>query len=96
MLDNEVTELGDYTWTIPENSINAVKKDGTQVTNTGINFCWSIRKSGGVSEAFAEDVTSFNVYSADGVAILKGATRDELNTLGKGLYIINGRTFIIR
>ncbi len=96
VLDNEVTELGDYTWTIPENSINAVKKDGTQVTNTGINFCWSIRKSGGVSEAFAEDVTSFNVYSADGVAILKGATRDELNTLGKGLYIINGRTFIIR
>lgn len=95
-LDEEVKEIGDYTWTIPENSINAVKKDGTQVINTAINFVWSIRETGGVSDAFADDVTSFDVYSAEGVAILKGATREELNALGKGLYIINGRTFIIR
>lgn len=96
VLDNEMKEVGDYTWTIPENSINAEKQDGTQVINKSMNFCWSIRQTGGVSEAFADDVKSFDVYSIDGAAILKDATRDQINTLGKGLYIINGRTFIIR
>lgn len=96
-LDSEVTEKGDYTWTIPENSINAVKKDGTQVINNAIQFFWSIRENGsGVADSFADDVNSFDVYNAQGICILKNATRDQLKTLAKGLYIINGKTFIIR
>lgn len=95
-LDNKITEPGDYTWSIPENSILAVKKDGTQVLNKPINFFWSVRTSDSVAESFSDDVTEFNVYDLNGVCILKNGSREELNSLGKGIYVINGKTFILR
>lgn len=94
-LNSPVTEVGDYTWLIPENSIRATKNDGTQVLGKAMTFFWSIRKTG-VVDTVLEDETVFNVYTIGGVCVIRNGNRDDLKSLEKGIYIINGKTFIFR
>lgn len=96
LLDETVKEKGDYSWTIPENSFVVTKNDGTQVLSTAMKFFWSIRGGSDVAEAFSEDVTLFTVYDANGVCVLKDGSREDLKKLGKGMFIINGKSFILR
>lgn len=94
-LENPVTEQGDYTWLIPANSIRCTKTDGTQVLNTAMTFFWSIRNTGIVDTVLEED-TVFNVYTIGGVCIIRNGSREDLKSLERGMYIINGKTFIFR
>lgn len=94
-LDAAVTEVGDYTWIIPAESIFAVKKDGSQVVGNEMKFFWSIRNSG-VAENICEDDATVTVYDMNGVCILNEAAHEELAKLPKGVYIINGKTFILK
>lgn len=94
-LDAAVTEVGDYTWIIPAESIYAVKKDGSQVVGAEMKFFWSIRNSG-VAENICENDATVTVYDMNGVCILNEAAHEELAKLPKGVYIINGKTFILK
>lgn len=50
----------------------------------------------GVGEFEAADNGKYNVYTIDGKVVLKNAEADQLKSLDKGLYIINGKKTIIR
>ena len=42
------------------------------------------------------DETLGNVYSINGILVKKNATKSELNTLKKGIYIVNGKKVIVK
>ncbi|MDE5929532.1 MAG: hypothetical protein K2H03_03525, partial [Muribaculaceae bacterium] len=94
-LNEEVTEIGDYTLEVPAESIVCVKDDNTQVMAAATAFYWSIRNSGAVSVGMDAD-DSYNVYDLNGVCIVKNGSVEDLDNLAKGVYIINGKKFIIR
>lgn len=96
VLDNEVTEVGDYTWYIPSGAVDGTKNDGTQVMGNAMTFFWSIRESGVVTPVGDGADTQFTVYTLDGTLVMDKVNANELNRLGKGVYVINGRTYIIR
>lgn len=50
----------------------------------------------GVGEFEAADNGKYNVYTLDGKVVLKNAEADQLKSLNKGFYIINGKKTIIR
>lgn len=95
VLDNKVTEIGDYAWYIPENSIRGIKTDGSQVLNTAMTFTWSVRAAGVVGINGDSD-TLYDVYTVNGTQVMKQVKSADLNRLPKGMYIINGRTYILR
>ena len=47
-------------------------------------------------ESVSSDNELLTVYGIDGVELLRNATRDDLNMLSKGIYIINGKKVVIR
>jgi hypothetical protein len=38
----------------------------------------------------------YNVYDINGVSVIRNGKAEDLDNLDKGVYIINGKTFIIR
>ncbi len=86
---------GDYTWEIPAGSIIGVKEDGSQVMATAMKFFWSIRPVGVVSVGMDKEAV-YNVYDINGVSVIRNGKAEDLDNLDKGVYIINGKTFIIR
>lgn len=95
-LKETVTEVGDYTLEIPAGSITCIMDDDSQVMASALAFCWSIRTPGSVAGIGEEADTLYNVYDLNGVQIIRDGSADDLNRLAKGIYIINGRTYIIR
>lgn len=95
-LDNEVKEIGDYTWSIPADAVRGVRNDGTQVVGNAMAFFWSIRESGIVNPVGDRADTLYTVYTLDGTLVMDKVKADALNRLGKGVYVINGRTYILR
>ena len=94
-LDAAVKEVGDYTWTIPANSIVANTKDGKQVLNNELRFFWSIRNTGLV-DGICDDDESVNVFDINGVQLVRNGNRSELDKLAAGIYIINGKKVILK
>ena len=47
-----------------------------------------------VSELDAEDNTPFNVFNLQGICILENASKENLNSLPAGMYIVNGKKFV--
>ena len=53
-------------------------------------------KTSGVEEIEGDALKgSFDIYDIAGVAVMRGATRNDLRNLKKGIYIINGKKVII-
>lgn len=50
----------------------------------------------GITDASFDTTDSFDVYDIAGVMVLSGANRGSLSSLAKGIYIINGKKFVIR
>ena len=76
-------------------SIIGVKEDGSQVMATAMKFFWSIRPVGVVSVGMDKEAV-YNVYDINGVSVIRNGKAEDLDNLDKGVYIINGKTFIIR
>lgn len=96
VLDSDVTEIGDYTWYIPADAIRGIQNDGTEVIGNEMAFYWSVRQNGVVDIFGDEPGKLYNVYTTDGKMIMNQADSEALNRLPKGIYIINGRTYVIR
>ena len=91
---------GEYTLTIAKNTLtmNTSKFNGeNKQGNIGkIEAKWTLAtKITGIINGIAE-AENYSVMTQDGIEILKAASRDELNSLDAGLYIINGRKVLIR
>lgn len=70
--------------------------DGAQESPQIIQKYTYVPAGSGVGEFEAADNGKYNVYTIDGKVVLRNAEADQLKSLDKGLYIINGKKTIIR
>lgn len=92
-LDETVSTSGKYTLHIPAGFY--FLNEGTDETHE-INLSYIISNADGISSWFGDDVKAFDVYDASGAAIMRNASREQLNTLRRGLYIVNGQKILVR
>ena len=88
------TELGTYRLTIPENAIIVLDNAGVSGPNKEATFDYNVTYVS-VEDIIAE-ATSFDVYTLNGVCVLRNASAEEVKLLDKGVYIINGRKVALR
>ena len=88
------TEEGTYRLTIPEGVITILDNDGISGPVKETTFDYNV-ESVSVEDIFAE-ATSSDVYTLDGVCVLRNANADDIKLLEKGIYIINGCKVVIR
>ncbi len=86
------TELGNYVLNIPEGMFNIGEMGDSQ--NPAWMVIWTLGESG-ISSVFG-DVDSFNVYTINGITVLKNGNAAELDQLPAGMYIINGQKVILK
>ncbi len=88
-------ETGDYTFVVNADAFTFAK-EGLEgdFKNTAFVFNYSFVKLG-VEEILAPDA-KVTVVSIDGKVILRNAEQSALNSLDKGLYIVNGHKFVIK
>ena len=90
---NEAMPRRDITLEIPESTFVLKKADGTQMVNASTRLTWRLDPAG-VDEVFG-DAASYTVFTLDGRCLYKAASRDVLDTLEEGMYIINGKTVML-
>lgn len=87
VLDSKVTTPGTYTLNVPE-GVFIINGDNSPA----MKFTYTVGTGTGIADILNGDAAeTFDVYTVSGVCILKGAGKSELNKLGSGLYIINGK-----
>ena len=86
----EITEAGEYTLAIAAGSLLI---DGLAY-DKAIYLDYSI-KSNAIDAVFAGE-TSLDIYGIDGTVVVRKATRDDLRTLSKGIYVIGGKKVIVK
>ncbi|MDE5878326.1 MAG: hypothetical protein K2H47_12630 [Muribaculaceae bacterium] len=91
-LGTTYTEIGSYVLVIPEGMFNIGETGASQ--NPEWKVIWTIGKVG-VSSVFG-DVDSFDVYTINGITVLKGGNAAQLDELPGGMYIINGQKVILK
>lgn len=67
--------------------------DDSIVKSPAIEFSFTISKTTGI-EGISTNNDTNDVYTTDGVRILKNATEDDIKTLAPGLYIQGGRVIL--
>jgi len=85
-----ITDAGDYTLTIPANTISA---DGF-VYDKNIYVDYTIRAS--AIEAIFVNGESADIYGIDGTVRIRKATIEDVRTLDKGIYIVNGQKVLVK
>ena len=97
-LAEEVSEPGSYTLVIPAKMIQESSKaeGGTVIDNAPeLKFDFTINSGDGI-DAILADQTKADVYTLSGVLVKKDAKAEDLKTLKKGIYIINGKKVILK
>lgn len=84
----------DITLTIPEGIFTIYMENGEELLNAATRLSWRFDKNG-VAEILGENGL-FNVFTLDGKCLYRDADANVLDTLSEGMYIINGKTVIIR
>ena len=89
------TEEGTYTFTIPA-GYTTYSYDYIEyyLNENPLVFTWII-KSSGVSLIFAGEEGAINVYTVDGIQVVKNGVAADIHNLNKGIYIINGKKVYI-
>lgn len=96
---NTVWAEGEYTLTVPADMI-AVNIPGFDEWSMEPNYVgctgkWTVSSTVGVIGIFGDDA-EYNIYNTNGAAVILNGTAADVKALNKGVYVINGRTFIIR
>ena len=93
-MDRAATEAGIYRLVIPEAAVIVLDNAGVSGPNKEETFDYNVITVG--IEDILNDATSFEVYTINGVRVLRNASAEDVKLLDKGIYIINGRKVIIR
>ncbi|MBR4885811.1 MAG: hypothetical protein IKU16_00790, partial [Muribaculaceae bacterium] len=93
-MDRAATEAGIYRLVIPEAAVIVLDNAGVSGPNKEVTFDYNVITVG--IEDILNDATSFEVYTINGVRVLRNASAEDMKLLDKGIYIINGRKVIIR
>lgn len=94
ILNTTITEEGVYTLEVPATMFSLGTEMAASVYKGQTETY--IVESGTKVESILAGAESFDVYRADGVCVMRGATIDSLRQLGKGLFIINGKKVILK
>ncbi len=95
-----ITTPGTYTLSILANTFISVEEvedeegnivPGNIVPVEAINATYTVDPTSGVNSVLDTEATEFNVYTINGVQVLKAADSNAVNALPNGLYIINGK-----
>ena len=70
-------------------------EDGTVGQSPAVHFSFTLTDVNSIALIFGEDFNG-DVYTISGICVLRDATADDLKTLTPGLYIIKGRTVMVR
>lgn len=81
---------GDYKLVIPDGLFT---QNGKAVNGTSVDYAIDVVLS---VNALGAEVKTLNVVSLDGRLVLKNASASELNSLDKGIYIINGKKVLVK
>lgn len=91
-LATRAVETEKYRIVIPENSV--MNYDYCGIYHPEYTFDFVIHHSTtGVADIIAEG-EAFDVYSIDGILVLRNANKEAMNNLAHGLYIVNGKKFV--
>ena len=93
VLDKELSDNGTYLLSIPE-AYFAIGEEFGAKTSYAVAYEFEITEGSAVESIAGE--TSFTVYNVAGILILDGADADAVRALPAGLYIINGKKYVIR
>ena len=97
-LANELTEIGTYTLTIPAGYFNIGSTQGqvmgSKETVVVFNITQAAKDAAGINAITVDaDVV---VYNVAGVAVANGKASEVLKNLNKGIYIVNGKKFVVK
>lgn len=91
---NAITEDGTYTLTIPAGALTW--NDNEANTNpTDLVYTYTIGTGTGIDNIVANAGGKVDVYTVNGVSVLRNADAAAVKSLNKGLYIINGKKVVI-
>lgn len=77
---------------VPKNSIDVYS---TTIPWSEFGTIKGINENDASKESILNNVSEFTVYSINGILLLEHATKDDLNGLPKGCYIINNKKILI-
>ena len=88
------TEAGQYRLIIPARAVYVT--DNNDVTGPNDELVVDYTATVSSIEGINTDATNLNVFSIDGVCLLRNASANDLKQLQKGIYIVNGKKMVIR
>ena len=90
------TEEGVYTLTVPAGYTTYTYDDAEYYLNANaLVFTWEVKESG-VDLIYAGEDGAINVYTVDGVQVVKNGTSADIRNLRSGIYVINGKKVYLR
>lgn len=93
-LGSQLTAAGNYTLNVPAGAF-VVSYKGAEVEVPAFTVEYVVNIKNGLTELFGEGAR-LNVYTVNGVLVLRDATVEEAAQLDGGLYIINGKKVYLR
>ena len=94
-LQEELTAVGTYTLTIPAGCFNLGSTQGQVMGNKETVVVFNITAEAQGIKAVTAD-TEVKVYNVAGVAVAQGKAAEILKNLTKGIYIVNGKKYVVK
>lgn len=94
-LKEELTAVGTYTLTIPAGCFNLGSTQGQVMGNKETVVVFNITAEAQGIKAVTAD-TEVKVYNVAGVAVAQGKAAEVLKNLTKGIYIVNGKKYVVK
>lgn len=80
-------------WNVTVSLYNLVSADG--IDHSKDVYAEYFTGDAAVDEVFGDETTEFTVYNTKGILVLYTTNRDEVKNLPNGIYIINGKKFLL-
>jgi hypothetical protein len=93
-LDQEITADGVYTINVP--ALMVIMGSNYDQYSKGFKLTYTIGTPNGIEGINADKEGVYTVYNLQGVQILRSTDANALRNLNAGVYIINGKTQVIR
>lgn len=94
-LKEELTAVGAYTLTVPAGYFNIGNMQGQVLASKETTVVFNITAAAQGIKGVTVD-TEVKVYNVAGVAVAQGKAAEVLKNLTKGIYIVNGKKYVVK
>lgn len=94
VLDKKIEEDGVYTCVLEKGAFNVGSGFDTWMS-AAATLTWTV-KSNSVEAEIADAETLYTVFNLQGVCVLNNADADALKALAPGIYIVNGKKYMVK